>query len=231
MRWDLLGDPTRFHSLTWKNIKALAEEVEAVPSTVSPTLNGCHVGLHESILVAEGRAAPASLAFPLLMNETIWLPDPLVSFMSRTAKDRWEQTFEAGGTFYGAAAGARMPCRSLWSYPQDERKEVFRAEIPKLPPLEEVWAGMVFKVESVELDVATTRTFATIPLGAGQAYTSAGDETPTALRFEVDLPNTAGLPHRIEVLVLPAEQRLSVAVDDGARTTQTTKTFSGPVSK
>src|SRR5712672_1639358 len=129
--WDLLDDPTRFHGLTWQNIKAFAEQIEAECRSVSSVLKGCHIGLHDSLKVVEGRSSPSTLAFPLLMNETLWLPDPVVSFVSRDAKHRWEQTPEAGGTFYGTS-GARMPWRSLWSYPKEQRREVFRAAFPIL---------------------------------------------------------------------------------------------------
>jgi len=99
----------------------------------------------------------------------------------------------------------------------------------KLPPLEEVWAGMIFAVESIELDVMTTRTFATIPLGAGQGYASAdGEDPPSALRFELEHPNTAGLPERIEVLVFPAEQRLSVSMIDEVGSTNI---YLGPLAQ
>lgn len=82
----------------------------------------------------------------------------------------------------------------------------------KLPPLEEVWAGMCLTVDCVELDVATTRTFTTIPIERGQSYGSAdGPGPPSALRFEVEHTNTMGLPERIEVLVFPTEQRVSVS--------------------
>jgi hypothetical protein len=99
-----------------------------------------------------------------------------------------------------------------------DESEVLRVVL-KLPPLEEVWAGMLFAVDCVELDVVTTRTFARLPLGAGQRYASSDDAEPIAVRFEAELPNTAGLPERIEVLVLPTERRVSVSAIEGTSTT------------
>lgn len=95
--------------------------------------------------------------------------------------------------------------------------EVLRVEL-KLPPLEEIWAGMLFRIERVELDVVTKRTFARVLLGPGQSYASSEAGEPIAVRFEADLPNTAGLPERIEVLVFPTDQRVSVSAinDSGA---------------
>jgi hypothetical protein len=92
-----------------------------------------------------------------------------------------------------------------------DESEVLRVTL-NLPPLEEIWAGMVFSVESVEFDVVTTRRFVKIPLGPGQRYSVAeADDSPIAVRFEAMLPNATGLPERVEVLVFPTEQRLSVS--------------------
>jgi hypothetical protein len=131
--WDLLQDPidvNRYTMTDWSRIGAAVASVYDDP--LPQVLGGCHVGMFRGTRVIEGHDDPGSLALAMVLSETLWLPDPLFSFLAREAGGAWAMMPESGGRHFTAEPVMRIDWRGLWAEPAAERRSRIRAEMPRI---------------------------------------------------------------------------------------------------
>jgi hypothetical protein len=129
--WELLGDSPRLQRFSMTDWSKIAEAIAAVPALSEPALGSVHLGLSRGTGIAEGREEIAPLAPYAVMFETVWLPDPAYSFLSRNAAKVWQLLPDARGTFFGGQTFG-MHWRPVWSAPPSERRQVL---LEYLPPI------------------------------------------------------------------------------------------------
>ena len=151
--WELLRedvDLSSYSMIDWKKIEEALVRVE--PG--KPALGAVHLGLTDGIAASEGADPFSGIAPYALTFETVWLPDPMYSFLTHDAAKAFRLLPESKGTFFDEKPGAQLDWRNLWmANPQDRRAHA-RAQLPailqrlqELRPLVELGAVRFFRWE------------------------------------------------------------------------------------
>ena len=158
--WDLMKDPEAAARLSVGDLRKIGQSIDRHYATGPvPDIDGCHIGLSDSIRIAEGVTPLSQLAFSLVTHNHLWLPDPIYSFLSFTASPLWRRTPEGGGNLYNSSSSFSIPWRSLWDLPKEGRRNYALRQFPVL-------LQVIRELQSL-IVAGTVRLF---PLGAGVAF-------------------------------------------------------------
>lgn len=126
--WNLLEegiDLGRYSIGDWKRIE---EALARVPDG-DPILGAVHIGITDGIAISEGNESVARLASYALAYETVWLPDPVFSFVSHEARKAFSLLPEAGGTFFDDKPGIEIHWKNLWMAKPGERRALTQTQL------------------------------------------------------------------------------------------------------
>lgn len=126
--WELLRDDPPIDSLSLGDWQRVAEAVHSLPETPG-ALGSIHLGLTDGTQVVEGGKPVAMLAPYAVAFDTVWLPDPIYSFLGREASKALELLPDLGGTFF-TSRGITNSWRTLNMTPPSERKNRIREFFP-----------------------------------------------------------------------------------------------------
>lgn len=156
--WDLLDEGRRIDAYSMSNWRSIAEalsqchdpEPAAVLGSVLP-------GLHQAAALSEGRAPIEAIAPHLVMNQSVWLPDPLYTFLVRDSTVAWKQLPESGNSVTETPA-IYTNWRQLWDFRAvDRQAEAARHLSPvldairKMRPLLEAGVARLFAWEQIAM--------------------------------------------------------------------------------
>jgi hypothetical protein len=133
-KWDMTNQNLDFRKMTRTNIKKLAEEIENVYTTYKmPIENGLHLPVSTAVEIMESKENTLpETAYPLLLSNQLWLPDPLYSLLSPKATSLWQKIPEGGAKNYSSSPMVLCGWKNYWLTRITERGSFLNQVVPNL---------------------------------------------------------------------------------------------------
>jgi len=129
--WRLLrpdSNLTEYSLSDWRNIdRALAEIYE---NGVDGRLGSSFLGANLTTRIAEGLAAPETIATSVLAFDSVWLFDPIYSLISEAASEAWNLLPERNADYFGNGPHISIDWRPLGHHRKHDRREFLLREVP-----------------------------------------------------------------------------------------------------
>jgi hypothetical protein len=131
--WDLLESDQPLSSFSLRDWNSLIEGLENLYKTQSQPVPGSIApGLFLSNRIVSGEEPITGIVPHLLTANCVWFPDPLYSFLTKTADTAWGFVPDSGSTAFGNERGPTSNYRTIWSVNPSQRPPLARAFLPKI---------------------------------------------------------------------------------------------------
>lgn len=131
--WDLCEPNPDLAKYSMSDIRRITRAIESLYSEIPDTEPGiAHLGATRSLRYAEGRDEVESIALHLLLNDKVWLPDPLFSMLSNRSYSVWRQLPESGSASFRNKKPIATKWTGLWEVQTSARPGYIRKYLPQI---------------------------------------------------------------------------------------------------